>query len=198
MSSGTPSSPGSSPNIAAGSGQPQPPSTPAVSGQTQPSTPGIQTSSPTGVSPPQQTTPSTFVAGDPLNTVQYINDPAWPSDLRLDWAQSNWKRWSHRLKIICDRQGFTDWLDESFPVPDPSAEPHASRVWTINNHLLKAFILDNISEEDYKAVHELPSSCAVFAELQTHASPNCILSHFQRWRFPHLCCWKGNSQDSHS
>ena len=124
-------------------------------------------SSPAGVSPPQQTTPSTFVAGDPLNTVQYINDPTWPSDLRLDQAQSNWKRWSHRLKIIRDRQGFTDWLDENFPVPDPSAEPRASRVWTINDRSLKVFILDNISKEDYKAVHELPSSRAVFAELQT-------------------------------
>jgi len=131
-------------------------------------TPGIQMSSPTRASPPQQTTPSTFIAGDPLNTVQYINDPTCPSDLRLDHAQSNWKQWSHHLKIICDCQGFTDWLDENFPVPDPSTEPHASRIWTINDRSLKAFILDNISEEDYKAVHELPSSCTVFAELRTH------------------------------
>ena len=58
-------------------------------------------------------------------------------------------------------------MDENFPIPDPSAEPCASRVWTINDRLLKAFILDNISEKDYKAIHELPSSCAVFAELWT-------------------------------
>jgi len=168
MSSGTPSSPGSSPNAPAGSGQTQSPSVPASSGQqSQSSTSGIQTSSPTGVVPPQQTITSNFVTGDPLNTVQYINDPAWPPDLRLDRANSNWKPWSHRLKIICDRQGFTDWLDESFPVPNPTTEPHASRVWTINDCSLKAFILGNISEEDYKAVHELPSSRAVFAELRT-------------------------------
>jgi len=60
-----------------------------------------------------------------------------------------------------------DWLDENFPMPDPSTEPRASCVWTINNRSLKAFILDNISKEDYKAVHKLPSSHAVFAELWT-------------------------------
>jgi len=165
MSLGTPSSSGSSSNVAAGSGQSQPPSTPAVSGQTQSSTPGIQTSSPTRVVPPQQTTTSTFVPGDPLNTVQYINDPTWPASLHLDWAQSNWKSWSHFLKIICNHQGFMDWLDESFPVPNPDMEPCASCIWTINNRSLKAFILDNISEEDYKVVHQLPTSCAIFAKL---------------------------------
>lgn len=127
---------------------------------------GIQTSTSTGV--PQQFAPasSQFVAGDPLNTVQYINDPAWPTDLRLDRSSYNWIEWSQRLKLICDRQGFTDWLDVTFPPPDPAAEPRAYRVWTINDRSLKAFILLNISQQDYEEVCNLPDSRTVFAELR--------------------------------
>jgi transposase InsO family protein len=98
--------------------------------------------------------------------VQYINDPSWPADLRLDRAKSNWNEWSHRLRLICDGQGFTDWLDDTFPPPDPATEPRAHRIWTINDRSLRAFILRYISQLDYKGVCDLPTSRAVFAELR--------------------------------
>jgi len=172
MSSGTtsPAAAGSSANAAATGSLAHTASSslsPAPSTQ-QPQSPssGIQTSSSNGV--PQQSAPasSQFVAGDPLNTMQYINDPAWPTDLRLDRSRCSWIEWSQRLKLICDRQGFTDWLDVAFPPPDPTTEPRAHRVWTVNDRSLKAFILQNISQQDYEAVCNLPDSRTVFAELR--------------------------------
>jgi hypothetical protein len=68
--------------------------------------------------------------------------------------------------LICDRQGFTDWLDVTFPIPVASADPHGFHVWTLNDRSLKAFILHNILQLDYKAVCNLPDSRAVFAELR--------------------------------
>ena len=114
----------------------------------------------------QTPAPSHFIVGDPLNIVQYMNAPTWPADLRLDRSKSNWNEWSLRLTLTCDRQGFTEWLDETFPPPDRAADPLAHRVWTINDRSLKAFILLHVSQRDYKAVCDLPSSRDVFNELR--------------------------------
>lgn len=109
---------------------------------------------------------SQFIPGDPLNTVQYITDPAWPADLRLDCSLCNWEEWSRRLKLICDGQGFTDWLDVAFIPPDATLDPRAHRVWTLNDRSLKSFILCHISQQDYETVCDLPDSRTVFAELR--------------------------------
>ena len=153
-----PATNGTPTNAAANVAVPQAGSAPASTApaQSSASASGIQTSSST----------SHNFAGDPLNTVQYINDPAWPSDLRLDRDKSNWKKWSHRIKIICDRQGFTDWLDNTFPIPDPITENRAHRIWTINDRSLRAFLVENISDLDYKAVCDIPTSRGVYAELR--------------------------------
>ena len=100
-----------------------------------------------------------------LYTIQYINDPSWPADLRLDCSLSNWPEWSRRLKLLCKRQGFGPWLEGSLPAPDPT-EQRAYHIWTINDQSLTGFILQYVSEEDYKDVCDLPNSRAIFAELR--------------------------------
>ena len=134
----------------------------------QPVPSGIPTSPWAGAGAPQQSVSvfSLFIPGDPLNTVQYITDPAWPADLRLDCSLCNWEEWSRRLKLICRGQGFTEWLDVTFMPPDAALYPRAHRIWTLNDHSLKSFILCHISQQDYEAVRDLPDSRTVFAELR--------------------------------
>ena len=145
-------------------GTPAPPPSPssAPAGQ-QPS--GIQTSTPAGTT---AALPSNIIPNDPLYTIQYINDPAWPSDLRLDPSVSNWSDWSCCLRLLCKRQGLSDWLEGTFTPPDASTDARAHRVWTINDSSIQAFILQHVCEQDYKDICDLPSSRAMFSELCEH------------------------------
>ena len=83
--------------------------------------------------------------GDPLHTVQYILDNAWPATLILDRLKSNWEDWSLHLTLIADEKGFTDWLHGFYPQPDANTDPKGNWVWLINDHSLKAFMLHHIS-----------------------------------------------------
>jgi len=82
-----------------------------------------------------------LVPGDPLHTVQYISDNAWPSTRILDQLKSNWEDWSLRLTLIADEKGFTDLLHGFYPQPDTKTDPKGNRIWLINDRSLKAFIL---------------------------------------------------------
>ena len=103
---------------------------------------------------------------DGLYTIQFINDPSWPSDLRLDPSLSNWAQWSRRLRLLCKRQGFGPWLEGNFSPPNPATEARAHHIWTVNDQSLTGFILQYICEEDYKDVCDLPTSREIFAELR--------------------------------
>ena len=115
----------------------------------------------------QTPSPSHSMApGDPLHTVQYISDNAWPSSLILDRSKSNWEDWSLRLTLIVDERGFTDWLHGSYPLPNATTDPKGNRVWLVNGCSLKAFMLRHVSRADYKAVSHLQTSSSVFNALR--------------------------------
>ena len=125
---------------------------------------GIQTLSqaPAGTTAPIT---SGIIPNDPLYTVQYINDPAWPAELRLDPSVSNWSEWSLRLRLLCKRQGLGIWLEGTFAPPDGSADACAHCVWTINDESIQAFILQHVCKQDYKDICDLPNAQAMFSEL---------------------------------
>ena len=152
MSSG-PTGPGTAPT----GSPPSPSSTP--SGQT---ASGNQTPSQAPAAP----TNSNIIPNDPLYTVQYINDPAWPADLHLDPSVSNWSEWSRRLRLLCRRQGLGIWLEGNFVPPDASTDACGHCVWTINDESIQAFILQHVCEEDYKDLCDLPNARAMFSELR--------------------------------
>ena len=43
----------------------------------------------------------------------------------LDITKSNWQEWSHKTKLIVQRQGFTQWLNGTLKCPDESTNPDA-------------------------------------------------------------------------
>jgi len=108
---------------------------------------------------------NSLAPSDPLHTVQYISDNAWPSSLILDQSKSNWEDWSLRLTLIADEKGFTDWLHGFYPQPNATTDPKGNRVWVINDRSLKAFMLRHVSRADYTAVSHLSTSSSVFSEL---------------------------------
>ena len=79
-----------------------------------PPQPGIQ---PAGAPHQSGLGSSDAIPNDPFYTIQYINDPAWPSDLHLDPSLSNWSQWSRRLRLLCKRQGLGVWLEGTFTPP---------------------------------------------------------------------------------
>jgi len=111
---------------------------------------------------------SNIIPNDPLYTVQYINDPAWPAELCLDPSVLNWSEWSRRLRLLCKRQGLGVWLEGTFAPPNPISDTCGYCVWTINDNSIQAFILQHVCKQDYKDICNLPSSCVMFSELRKH------------------------------
>ena len=72
-------------------------------------------------------------AGDPFLTMQFILELAWPGNLCLDHAKSNWEEWCLQMSLITDHHGFTDWLDGSFLQLDISTDAKGHRAWRTNN-----------------------------------------------------------------
>ena len=52
--------------------------------------------------------------------------------------------------------------------PNQATDARAHRVWTMNDDSIQVFILQHISEQDFKDVCDLQSSCAMFAQLREH------------------------------
>ena len=148
----------------------------SAAGTSSPASPsGTQTSAPAGGTPPQPSAgiqtaslPASlqFISGDPLFTVQQVIDHSWPDSFVLDRDQANWNEWSLRLNLVCRQFCLSDWLDPSFVPPDVSVDPRGHRVYSLNDQSLMAFMLRRISQLDYKDVHLLPTSRAVYAELR--------------------------------
>ncbi|KAN0125413.1 hypothetical protein V8E53_015500 [Lactarius tabidus] len=76
-------------------------------------------------------------------------DPTWPADLILDRIEYNWEEWNRRLNLVVDQLNYSDYLDGSFPCPDPAVHPGAARIWELNDRALRAFMLLNVSYADY-------------------------------------------------
>jgi len=150
------------------SGNPSPSSPSSSGGQNS----GIQTSSPASnqLSSAGTAAPAapTIIPNDPLYTVQYISNPAWPPDLHLDPSISNWSDWSCRLRLLCKRQGLGIWLEGTFTPPDKATDICGHCVWTINDNSIQACILQHVYKQDYKDICNLPSSHAMFSELHEH------------------------------
>jgi len=142
---------------------------------------GIHTSSPAGTQPSSagNTTAvsSNIIPNNPLYTVQYINDPAWPTELHLDPSVLNWSEWSCCLRLLCKQQGLGVWLEGTFAPPDPISDTCGYRVWTINDDSIQAFILQHVCKQDYKDICDLPSSHTMFSEL--HKCYEKLGSHIQ-------------------
>ena len=90
----------------------------------------------------------------------------WPVSLLLDRDLANWNEWSLRLRLLCKQFCLLDWLDPNFIVPDASVDGRGYRVYSLTDQSLSAFIFRHISELDYKAVCDLPTSRAVYAKLR--------------------------------
>ena len=98
--------------------------------------------------------------------MQTVTDPTWPVSLLLDCDLANWNEWSLHLRLLCKQFCLLDWLDPNFIVPDASVDGQGYYVYSLTDQSLSAFIFQHISELDYKAVCNLPTSCAVYAELR--------------------------------
>jgi hypothetical protein len=96
--------------------------------------------------------------------VQYINDDSWPNDYELDIE--NWEKWSLRISLLADLQGFTAWLNGTLSQPNAATHANAHHIWAINDLSLRACILSHVSHYDYESVSHLPTSHAVFEELR--------------------------------
>ena len=104
--------------------------------------------------------------GDITISKRFMSDPAWPADLCLDLAKSNWEEWSFQLKMQCNHLGFTKWLKGTLPQPDAALHPKAHDIWEMNDCSLRGFICVHISKADYNAVSHLSTSHLIFKELQ--------------------------------
>ena len=175
IAAGTPSVSGQI-STPAGGTPPQPPQgihPSAPAGGTAPQ--GIQPSTPAGGTVPQSlpgiqliSLPASyqFISGDPLYTVLQVNDHSWPAAFILDRDQANWTEWSHCLKLLCKTLCLLDWLDPAFIPPDATTDARGHRIYSLNDQSLTGFMLRHISQLDYKAVWDLKSSRAVYAELR--------------------------------
>jgi hypothetical protein len=56
---------------------------------------------------------------------------------------------------LTDGQGFSSYLDGSFPCPDKAAHPRSHYIWNNNDRSLRAFMLKHVSTNDYDAVQKL-------------------------------------------
>ncbi len=92
-------------------------------------TPAVLPVDSSSLSPPTSTTSSlapitSITSGLPTgqlpNGVRLIErtmkDAAWPSELILDLAKSNWADWEHMLLLSVRQCGIRPWLDGDIPV----------------------------------------------------------------------------------
>jgi hypothetical protein len=96
----------------------------------------------------------------------FLHDASWPADLTLDLEKSNWQEWKRQMEIRSSMLGFFFWLDGSLECPDQSLYPDAHRVWKKNDYTFRAFILQHISNDDYRQVYRLEKCHEVFEELR--------------------------------
>ena len=70
------------------------------------------------------------------------------------------------MKLLCKILCLLDWLDPAFIPPDATTDAWGHRVYSLNDQSLTGSMLCHISQLDYKAMWDLKSSRAVYAELQ--------------------------------
>jgi hypothetical protein len=93
---------------------------------------------------------------------------SWDKNLILDITKSNWQDWSHKTRLIAQRQGFTHWLDGTLKCPDQNTHSDAYWVWINNDEALQGFLFDSISPVDLSLVRNLKTSHAIFTALHEH------------------------------
>ena len=135
-------------------------------------TPSSTTSS---TNPPDGTT-TTTVSGGQLSAKlpnghrlveRTMKDAAWPSDLILDLAKSNWTEWNHMLKLAVRQCGIRPWLEGSIPCPDLAASPDAYHIWTHNDDSLSAFITRYISKSDVPQTESCNTASEIYTRLRS-------------------------------
>lgn len=91
----------------------------------------------------------------------FLSHPTWPADLILDQRKYNWEEWNWRLNLLVDQRHFSNYLNGSFPCPDPAVHTEAARNWKLNDRALRAFILLHVSDADcdiaseFKLAHDV-------------------------------------------
>jgi len=106
-------------------------------------------------------------------------------NLCLNRSKSNWEEWCLQMTLITNCHGFTDWLDSSFPQPDITTNTKGHHAWRTNDCSLKVFMLQHISQTDYKIVATLSTAATIFKslrkcheDLSTHTQVTLITKAF--------------------
>ena len=118
------------------------------------------------------TTGATTTASSADEIVIYVQpfttDNNWPAGLILDRSKGNWLEWDHRINAVVDQRCYGNYLDGSFPCPDPAVHAKAAMVWGMNNCALRSFLLEHVSSADYEIASAHSSSHDVYEALRTN------------------------------
>jgi len=63
--------------------------------------------------------------------------------------KSNWEEWDWHLNLVVNQHHFSYYLDGSFTCPNLNVHPKAALNWKSNDHALRAFILEHVSNVEY-------------------------------------------------
>ena len=133
------------------------PANPPATGTTAPGpsvtggTTGGTTGSTGGATTGGTTTTTTSAAEEITIHVQpFTTDSNWPADLILDRSKGNWQEWDRRINTVVDQRCYTNYLDGSFPCPNPATHAKAAVIWGMNNRALRSFLLEHVSPADYE------------------------------------------------
>ena len=143
-----------------------PPANPPTTGTTVPasSTSGGTSGGATTGSAPTTSSPDEIIMYEkPFPTNSY-----WPADLILDCTKGNWLEWDCRINTIVDQRCYGNYLDGSFPCPDPAVHAKAAMIWGMNNRTLRSFLLEHVSSNDYEIASAHSSSHHVYEALCTN------------------------------
>jgi hypothetical protein len=58
-------------------------------------------------------------------------------------------KWDRKLNTVVNQRLYGNYLDVTFPCPDPALHPKAAMIWNMNNRALRAFMFEHISDNDY-------------------------------------------------
>jgi hypothetical protein len=175
------------------------------------SSPTNPPANPTGTAAPSSSTGTTSgsvtggatTSGTPppneivISEKPFPSDPNWLADLILDRTKANWPKWDWKINTVIDQRFYGNYLDGTFKCPDAMTHPKAAMIWNMNNHALRAFITEHISDNDYgiasshsnahdayEAIHANHQNLGLLAQvniireaLATIFVPNVPLSH---------------------
>jgi hypothetical protein len=112
-------------------------------------------------------TPATGSAPTPvmIHALTFNSDSNWPADLILDSSKGNWQEWDRRIRTIVDQRGFCAYLNGTLPCPDETLHAAAAYSWSVSDQALCAFLLEHVSDNDYKVASVHDDSASVYNNL---------------------------------